>query len=109
MGEQKLREMGNRDEPVKLSTHIVETVNVNLPPDTGTLGGHIEDAYQAVAMRAKSEDSFILNVVQTVNVYQVLDVERNIFKCRALVTITAQRVSRAELEQQQLRQRMGMK
>lgn len=99
----------NGDETPKLSSHIVVMVDVPTP-DTEN-GEHqamvIEAAYEALARRAKSEESFILNVVQTVNVYQV--VQGTVIESRLLVTITAQRISRTELEQQQRMQRMGIK
>ena len=112
MGEHKFPKIvsePNGDVHLKISTHIVVMVDVPTP-DTES-GEHqaiaIEAAYDALAKRAKSEDSFILNVVQTVNVYQT--VSGTTIGSRLLVMITAQRISRAELEQQQLRQRMGMK
>jgi ABC-type sugar transport system ATPase subunit len=108
MGEPKLVVAKNGDEGPTLSTHIVMVVDLPVPDEHS--GEHqglaIEAAYDALARRAKAEDSFILNVVQTVNVYQVLHVAENLFHSRLLVTITAQRIGREDLEKQQRLQRM---
>lgn len=112
MGEHKFPKIviePNGDETPKLSSHIVVTVDVPIPDtENGERQGvEIEAAYEALARRAKSEDSFILNVVQTVHVYQA--VRGVVIETRLFVMITAQRISRSELEQQQRMQRMGIK
>lgn len=111
MGEHKLRVTGNGDsDKPQVSSHIVQIVDIQVPVpgvvSEEDCASYLESAYQKLADRAKAEDSFILNVVQTLNVYQVIDVESSLIKCRMLVTITAQRIGREDLERQQRLQRM---
>lgn len=110
MGEHKHKLVpsnGDGEEEPKLSTHIV--MMVDLPTPAQAVGGvdhagEIEAVYNALAQRAKDEDSFILNVVQSVNVYQI-DTGTSIGS-RVLITIVAQRIGREDLERQQRLQRM---
>jgi hypothetical protein len=104
MGEHKLREVGNGDGETKppLGTHIVEVIDVahegaNRSKD---LAGLIELGYTALSDRAKREDSFIINVIQSVTPYVVGEFSF------VLVTLVAQRVGRDDLEKQQRLHRM---
>jgi hypothetical protein len=108
MGEHKFKDLANGDmEPRNLSTHIVKILDIYCPGnDTdGLQETALEAAYSDLAKRAANEDSFILNVVQSVNVYHRTDGPGN--GSRMIVTIVAQRISREELEKQQRLQRMG--
>ena len=107
VGHKLVASNGDEEDERKLSTHIV--MLVDLPtPDSGIAGDHtalaIEAAYDALARRAKQEDSFILNVIQSVNVYQT--VTGTTIGSRVLITIVAQRIGREDLERQQRLQRM---
>jgi hypothetical protein len=94
----------NGDE-AKLSSHLV--ILVDLPTPYQAVGGvdqsgEIEAAYDALAQRARDEASVIVSAVQTINLYQVLNPETNLFQSRMLVTITAQRMTLAEIQRQRL-------
>lgn len=112
MGEHKLREAGNGDEPIKLTTHIAKVIDVLVPwgaPYDNAQADAIEQGFQEIHDRAMQEDSLIMTVTHSVQTYQVLHKETGTFSTRMLVTIVAQRVSRAEWEKQQRLMRMGVK
>lgn len=106
MGEHKLREAGNGDgeKPELLSSHIVEIVGAPIWGDKchETIARLIEDAYMKLGKRAAEENSLILGVVQAISTY-VTDGQRAF----ALITLTAQRVSKEDFERQQRMAQFG--
>lgn len=107
MGEHKLREAGNGDEPVKVSTHISRVVDLLMPMAPEQQQDEIEQGFQEVAERAQVEDSLIMTVTHTVHFYQLIDEKTNRFEVWKSITIVAQRVSRSEWEKQQRMMQMG--
>lgn len=98
MGEHKLKEDGNGDEPKALSSHIVEAVNMPIWGEKGRdeLSQKVEAAYTRLSERAARENSLILGVVQAVSAYSLLEEQAYV-----LVMLTAQRISREDFERQQ--------
>ena len=95
MGESKFREAGNgdREMPTPISSHIVDVEDFSADLEWGP---GIEKMYTRLAERAKEEDSIIVNMVQFITV--VMDAA---LQPRAIVFLTAQRISREDLERQQ--------
>lgn len=84
----------NGDSPPPLSTHLVEVIDVSLA-DESVCERAVEMAYTRLNTRAKNDDSIILSVVQTASTYVLQNVP-----CLTVV-LTAQRISREDLERQQ--------
>ena len=108
MGEHKLREAGNGDEPRKVSSHIVRILdrNVDVMP-IEQQEQEIIDGYQSIAQQAKDEDSFILSVVESGLMYTKIDPANGTAEYRERVRLTAQRISREDFERNQRLAQMG--
>jgi hypothetical protein len=112
MGEHKFpKQVGepNGDQPKKVSTHICKIVDMVIPLEVSALAQEkaVEDAFQAISDRATQEDSFILTVAHSVQLYQVIDAAMKVEEHRMLVTIVAQRIGREDLERQQRAQALS--
>ena len=95
---------GNSDEPVRLSTHIVETGDFSV---NDAWGEGIEAMYARLQERAQADKSMVLSVVQTVNTIQYVDPKTNLFEPRLIVVLTAQRMSLDEIARQQRMAQFG--
>jgi hypothetical protein len=107
MGEHKLREAGNGDTPVSVSSHIARVIDLLLPMDAKVQEKAIEEGFEDVKNRAHAEDSLIMTVTHSVQIYTVLNPATNLFEVFKSITIVAQRVSRPEWEKQQRMLQMG--
>ena len=111
MGEAKIRlQEGNGEGVPRVSTHIVEVITLAYHGSerASYLAREIEEAYTRLSERAKNEDSMILNVVQSSPVFCSI-VENNAVINFVVITITAQRIGRADLEHQQRMARLGQR